>query len=132
MSHPFKFPKLKSRVRILDIVAIAFAVAAVVGVSVYAYAGGTTASEVVVQADGKDYLYPLDRNTTFSVTGPIGRTVIEIDDHRVRVVSSPCKDKICILAGWLSHNGQWTACLPNKVFVRVAGSPSDTVDAQTF
>lgn len=126
------FKGLKSSIRILDIITIALAVATVALFTARAYAGSSDRSEVVVQADGKDFLYPLDRDARFSVSGPIGETVIEISNHRVRVVSSPCKDKICILAGWLSSNGQWTACLPNRVFVRVEGAPDRSVDAQTF
>jgi hypothetical protein len=118
--------------RSLDVLAIALAMGVVTLFSVQAYAGAGKSSEVSIQADGKDYLYPLDQDTQFSVTGPIGETTIQIKNHRVRVVSSPCRDKICIAAGWLSHTGQWTACLPNRVFVRVEGGGPAPVDAQTF
>ncbi|WP_455381629.1 NusG domain II-containing protein [Salinispira pacifica] len=127
-----RLPRGGFPLRILDIVAIALALGVVVLFSVQAYSGGGQSSEVSIQADGKDYLYPLDQDTQFAVTGPIGETVIQIRNHEVRVLSSPCRDKICIAAGWLSHPGQWTACLPNKVFVRVEGGGPAPVDAQTF
>jgi hypothetical protein len=120
------------RLRSLDILAIALALGVVVLFSVNAYTGSGNSSEVIVQADGKDFLYPLNQDTEFKVTGPIGKTTIQIKNHSVRVVDSPCRDKICIAAGWLSHTGQWTACLPNRVFVRVEGGKPATVDAQTF
>ncbi|HUX50035.1 MAG TPA: NusG domain II-containing protein [Spirochaetia bacterium] len=118
--------------RILDIVSVALAIGVAVLFSMHAYGAGSGPSEVSVQADGKDYLYPLDRNVEFKVTGPIGETTIQIRNNSVRVADSPCRDKICIAAGWLSHNGQWTACLPNRVFVRVEGGSPAAVDAQTF
>jgi hypothetical protein len=67
------------------------------------------------------------------VEGPIGHTHVVIEGNRVRVTESPCRDKICIAAGWIEHTGEWTACLPNRVFVRVEGGERDDgVDAQTF
>ncbi|HUX11749.1 MAG TPA: NusG domain II-containing protein [Spirochaetia bacterium] len=118
--------------RILDILSIAMALGVVVLFTVQAYTGAGKSSEVSIQANGQYYLYPLDQDTEFSVSGPIGETTIQIRSHAVRVVSSPCRDKICIAAGWLSHSGQWTACLPNRVFVRVEGGDPAPVDAQTF
>lgn len=118
--------------RSLDILAIALAMGVITLFSVQAYTGAGNSSEVSIQADGKNFLYPLDQDTQFSVSGPIGETTIQIKNHEVRVVSSPCRDKICIAAGWLAHTGQWTACLPNRVFVRVEGGGPAPVDAQTF
>ncbi len=118
--------------RILDILSIALALGVIALFSVQAYTGAGQSSEVSIQANGQDYLYPLDQDAEFSVSGPIGETTIQIRNRAVRVVSSPCRDKICIAAGWLSHSGQWTACLPNRVFVRVEGGGPAPVDAQTF
>jgi len=118
--------------RVLDIFSIALAIGVATLFSLHAYSAGAGPGEVSVQADGKDYLYPLDRNVEFMVSGPIGETTIQIRNNSVRIADSPCRDKICVAAGWLSHNGQWTACLPNRVFVRVEGGSTAAVDAQTF
>jgi len=121
------------RPRPLDYLALAISVFAVVAVSIYAYGTDRSASQVSIQTDDGTFLYPLDEDRRVTVTGPIGETVLEIHDEEVHVESSPCRDKICIAAGWLSSAGQWTACLPNRVFVRVGGSPDeDEVDAQTY
>ena len=50
---------------------------------------------------------------------PAGVSTQQVDNDRVRVTESPCRDKICIAAGWLEKTDDWTACLPNRVFVRV-------------
>jgi hypothetical protein len=88
-----------------------------------------------VISDGKDeWLYPLDASRDVEVPGPLGTTVVEIKDGNARVLDSPCPNKTCIAAGEISLNGQWLACLPNRVFVRIEGGPSDgdTVDAGVY
>lgn len=119
--------------RPLDYLALVLSIMTVVAVSAFAYGGRAQASEVSIQNDEGTFLYSLDQDRRIPVSGPLGDTVVEIEDGRVHVDSSPCRDKICIAAGWLEDAGQWTACLPNRVFVRVEGGESeDGVDAQTF
>ncbi len=125
--------KRQFHVRPLDYLALLLAVLTVVGASIFAYGGNARANEVSVENDEGTFLYPLDQDRLVRVSGPLGETVVEIEDGRVHVHESPCRDKICIAAGWLDTTGQWTACLPNRVFVRVEGGESeDGVDAQTF
>lgn len=77
--------------------------------------------------------YPLDRPRTWKVNGREGVSVLQIDDQgRVRFVSSPCRNKICIHSGWLSHSGDATACLPNRVSIRLLGGDDNTVDSVSF
>ena len=116
---------MKRMIRPFDILAAAIAIGAVVGVSLFAYNGRVAASEVRIESDEGVFLYTLDQPRELAISGPIGNTLIEIDEGRVRVTESPCRDKICIAAGWLETNGQWAACLPNRVFVRVDGDIRD-------
>ncbi len=121
------------RLRPLDFIAVVVAVLAVVGVSVFAYGSGADPTGVSIQSDEGEFLYPLNEPRMIEVEGPIGQTIVEIDGNRVRVTESPCRDKICIAAGWMENTDDWTACLPNRVFVRVEGGErSDGVDGQTF
>lgn len=125
--------KRQFHVRPLDYLALLLAVLTVVGASIFAYGGNAQASEVSIENDEGTFLYPLDQDRLVQVSGPLGETIVEIEGGRVHVHESPCRDKICIAAGWLDTTGQWTACLPNRVFVRVEGGQSeDGVDAQTF
>ncbi|MCR4427149.1 MAG: NusG domain II-containing protein [Firmicutes bacterium] len=59
------------------------------------------------------------------VSGPLGTTEIEVDGLRARVIASPCPDKICISMGWLSREGDFAACLPNRVLVTVDSPDRD-------
>jgi hypothetical protein len=55
------------------------------------------------------------------VEGPIGITRVVIEDGRVWVADSPCRDKICIKMGTVSRPGEEAICLPNRVIVQMKG-----------
>ena len=90
---------------------------------------GDISVEIVV--DGNlEYVLPLDEEKTVPVQGPQGITLVEIRNHRVRVVESPCQNKLCVKQGWVEHGV--IACLPNKVLITVGknrkkGSEPDAV-----
>ena len=85
-----------------------------------------SASRLQIQQGGKLLAtLTLDQQREVSVTGPLGVTVIQIEHGRARVKSSPCLNKYCVHQGWLSHAGQASFCLPNRVSIRLMGaSPS--------
>jgi hypothetical protein len=125
---------VRMRLRPLDIAAAILAAAAVALTSIAVYGNASGRLRAVI-SDGKDeWLYPLDASRDVEVPGPLGTTVVEIKDGNARVLDSPCPNKTCIAAGEISLNGQWLACLPNRVFVRIEGGPSDgdTVDAGVY
>lgn len=47
--------------------------------------------------------------------------VIVCDGECVFFDSSDCPDKVCVSSGKLSKDGEWAACLPNRVFLKVMG-----------
>jgi len=80
------------------------------------------AESVRITAEGqKDITVPLSSNHRFTVHGPLGDSVVEVHDGRVRFISSPCRGKQCVHSGWLSHAGELAACLPNGIMVSVLG-----------
>jgi len=84
--------------------------------------------EVAIESEGKRLgPYPLTEDRILKIRGPLGLTEIEIRDGRVRVKASPCRNKICMRQGWISHSGEALICLPNRVIVYVYGEsrPSD-------
>ena len=112
-------------VKPLDILALVLAVATITGFSLYAVEQSGDENSVIVETDEGTFLYPLDEDRR-----------VEFQGGRARFVSSPCRDKICIAAGWLEADQQWAACLPNRVFVQVRRSEGEEeengVDAGTF
>ena len=133
-----------SRVRFkaLDIAIFVFALLLTGLISLQVYARGRGTPEITIEAAGvpaagregaeateQQWIYPLDAEATVRVPGPLGETVVEIKDGAVRVVSSPCPEKICIKTGRISKPGQWIACLPNRVFISIRGRKSEQPDA---
>lgn len=120
------------RPKLLDFLAMIIAVGAVVALSVFAFNETGAGSEALIQAEGGDFVYSLDQETELDIEGPLGTSHLKIEDGGIRFVSSPCRDKICIAGGLITDSGQWVACLPNRIFVRVEGGDDAEVDAQTF
>ena len=56
-----------------------------------------------------------------AIEGPLGTTRLQIAGKRVRFISSPCRGKQCIHAGWLADAGDFAACLPNRISLTVLG-----------
>ncbi len=120
------------QLKLFDYVAFAVAVTVVGVFVVLAYGSTEVGSQIRIQGSDRDYIYELSSNREILIPGPLGDTEVEIREGHVRVVASPCRDDICVAAGWVSQSGQWIACLPNRVFIRVERAEESDVDAQTF
>jgi hypothetical protein len=120
------------RLRPLDIAAVLASLLIIVAFSVSAYTGGDKNPNVIIEASGQTWIYPLREDRQVTVPGPLGEELIDIKDGKAFVESSPCPNKICIQQGKISKPGQWIACLPNKVFIRITGTSGDGVDAISY
>jgi hypothetical protein len=52
--------------------------------------------------------------------------VFEIKNHEIRIVQSPCHDKICVHTGFIGRPGQAIVCLPNKLVVKIEADGADS------
>jgi len=86
---------------------------------------------LLVFAGDEKYIYPLTRDGVYEIPGKIGVSVICVEDGKARFLDSPCPNKTCVATHPVSKNGEWAACLPNDVFIRVESS-SDDLDAVAF
>jgi hypothetical protein len=90
-------------------------------------------SDVVIEVDGKAaYTFPLNKAGTFPIPGPLGDTVVEIKDKKVRVKEAHCPNRLCEKQGWVAKGV--IVCLPNHIVISVggkAGSAPQGVDAIT-
>lgn len=121
-------PKLK----LLDYIIPALSAGMAIFCAVAVYGGGIGTSLVYIQSEAGEEVYPLDEGRTVGVEGPIGTTFVEIDEGgSAAVVESPCPNDLCVHTGELIHRGDWAACMPNKVFVRIDGGPEDEEDVDS-
>lgn len=82
--------------------------------------GDAADARVHITAEGTEYaVIPLDEDRTINVPGPLGTTVVEIRDDRVRVPDSPCPNKVCVSQGWVERPGETIVCLPNRISITV-------------
>lgn len=74
---------------------------------------------VQVGGQGKQEL-DLSKDQEFWVGDPeIGRNLIRVEDGAVMVVQADCPDKICVLTGPISQEGEVIACLPHGVIIYI-------------
>jgi hypothetical protein len=117
----------------MDIPVIVLAVILTLIVAGAAYSDKTSSLRVIIKSSDKTWIYPLDAEERVYVDGSIGVTIVEIHGNKAAVVSSPCGGQTCVAAGGLHKNGQWAACLPNRVFLLVEGAKeTDAIDAATW
>ena len=108
--------------------AVALGLAALFVVLPFSGGSGQPRHLEVTLAD-KSFVEPLSTGEELSLPGPLGRTHVEISEGRVRVVESPCPNKLCIRMGWIERSGQAIVCLPNKVALTLGGEDREGVDA---
>jgi hypothetical protein len=56
---------------------------------------------------------------TIMVSGPQGKTEIEVNNGIAKVIRSTCRHKLCEKVRFAANNGDVIACAPNKVLIRV-------------
>lgn len=83
--------------------------------------------EVLINANSKEYRYPLSEDRIVEVEGLIGTTTIEIKDGKASIIESPCPGKTCLSM----KMGNAICCLPNRVLLTIENS-SKEVDAYAY
>ena len=124
---------MKVPVKIPDVLIILLALG-VTGFSAFAaYIQPGNTSQVLIQGQEGQWIFPLNAEETLSVRGPLGNTVVRIHGNEVWVESSPCNNQICVASGHVASRGAWVACLPNNVMFVIEGNdgPEDQPDIIT-
>jgi hypothetical protein len=68
--------------------------------------------------------YDLNQTRELKIAGPIGESLISINQGKVRFKQSPCRNQYCVHQGWLSRAGQVAICLPNQISLQLMGAKS--------
>ena len=69
-------------------------------------------------------IYDLNQTRELHIKGPLGESIIVINNGQARFKQSPCPNQYCVHQGWLSHAGQVAICLPNQVSLQLMGAKS--------
>ena len=91
----------------------------------------TSSAQAVVTVDGEEIgRYPLGVSGTFSLNG--GSNILVVENGEAWVSEASCPDKVCMGMGKISRNGEFIACLPNRLIVVVEGAAEERpVDGMT-
>lgn len=77
--------------------------------------------ECVVQWQEGTLTFTLPKDTVLILTGPIGKTIVEIKGRGARIRDSDCPHKVCVKMGRAEMGGQMVVCAPNRVVVMLKG-----------
>jgi hypothetical protein len=84
---------------------------------------------VVVEQDGRIlFRAPLAERRTVAFSGPLGFTEVAIEDGGARILASPCPHKDCMAMGTARRHGDFLACVPNRLLVRIEGGSGAAAD----
>jgi hypothetical protein len=74
----------------------------------------------------KELIFPLKQDKVITVKGTLGTLTLSIKNGKVRVIKSSCLNKICIKTGWITCSGEYIACVPNHILIKlVSRKPVD-------
>lgn len=77
---------------------------------------------VIIYQGGKPFRsVPLQQHQWINVSGPLGKTLIEVEPYRARVYADPSPRQYCVKQGWLTRAGEIAMCLPNQVHIELVG-----------
>ena len=88
-------------------------------------------NQVEILVDGKHWAsHDLFSTTQVEVPGNLGPSTLIINAGKIRFLESPCNGKQCVHQGWLEYGGEFAACLPNRISVRILSNEPrfDTVN----
>ena len=122
----------KAVLKVLDYFFILLSIAVISFSFYFAQKNNGAHPMLVINSPSGEYVYSLSTNATYDIQGKIGVSKIVVDGGSAYFADSPCPNKTCVQCAPISRNGQWIACMPNQVFIRVENKGADDVDAVAF
>ena len=125
--------RLRKTLRPWDYVALLSAAGIIGAFSVHGALQHTGRRVVQIEAPAGTFMYDIEEVVESFDLGPGVGCELRLSGGQAWVERSDCPFAVCVQMGRISRPGQWIACMPHGVFVRVLGTPdADAVDAQTW
>lgn len=118
--------------KFFDYAALLAAVMLTVFFLISAFSKENASLEILIETDGREWIYPIDIVKTQDFEGPVGHTIVNMDSGVVSIISSDCSEQICVQSGSISKSGQWIACMPNRLFVTIRGKKEGELDGEAY
>ena len=84
---------------------------------------GDLADKAIIRSGGKIFReVSLSRDQKIKEPGPLGVSIVSIQDRKARIASDPSPRQYCVRQGWLQQAGEIAICLPNQVSVELVGN----------
>lgn len=119
--------KFFKKTDILIVVILLLLSVAMIQISSYIYGDRPVVAEIYYESQLVERIDLNDgKNRTFSIPQD-EHVVFRVENGTIRFEESDCPDKICIRDGKLHRVGEYAACLPNKITVKIVpkGERSD-------
>ena len=123
---------MRYRIKLLDFLIIAIVSAFVFFSAYIAYMRPAGNLLFLIRGNEGEWVFPAETNESVIVRGPLGDTVVRLEENCAWIESSPCDNKTCAASGKVAKQGQWAACLPNGVLLMISGSGGDGVDSVSW
>ncbi|WP_338200057.1 NusG domain II-containing protein [Lactobacillus rizhaonensis] len=62
---------------------------------------------------------PLDKDQKWRYQKNGKINIVQIKNHKIRVIDANCKDQVCVKEGWKSKSGDTIVCLPHKFLIEL-------------
>ncbi len=117
--------KLITKTDVLLISCLLAVIAVFCSVRFLVYKTETLIGEVYFDGELVDTVNLTEKEEKKIITGEDNNVVIAAHDGKIFFEKSTCHDKICMLSDELEKSGDFSACLPEKVIVKVVGEKND-------
>lgn len=88
---------------------------------------GIAGDTLVIKTTYSTYEISLKEEGSHVIEGPLGQAILVVKDGKAFLRNAPCPLKICEAMGPVSRSGDIILCLPNRIYIKVAGR--EVVDA---
>ena len=105
-----------------DVAAVAVSLAVGIALAAAPRQPGSQGDRAVIRVIGeRPIVMGLDRDTTFTIRGALGETIVRVGGGQLQFISSACPQKICVERGPISMRGDYVVCVPNGVYAKIVG-----------